>query len=231
MSYFPMYIELKDAPCLVAGGGRIAARKVEVLLDFGAEITVVAPRLTQELRENPKIKAVARPFQEKAIEGMTLVVAATEDGELNHQISALCRKKKIFVNAVDQKADCTFIFPAYVKRGQVTAAVTTGGSSPALAKYLKREIEKVIPKQIGTLAESLERLRPYVKATLSEEKQRAWVFEKLFETGHFRLNQGQENAQLFDRTEVDNLIKEAQNEYPNRNQGIEAGHGSGQRGL
>ena len=220
MSYFPMYIELKEAPCLVVGGGRIAWRKVEVLLDFGAEVTVVAPILIKELKQNLKIRAITRPFQKGDIEEMTLVVAATENEELNHRISVLCREKNIPVNAVDQKADCTFIFPAYVKHGQVTAAVTTGGSSPALAKHLKREIEKVIPKRIGELAEELERFRPYVKERLLEEQQRAWVFQKLFKTGCFRLNQCSIKEGLFGRAEVDNLIEEAQHVYPNRNQGV-----------
>ena len=220
MSYFPMYIELKEAPCLVVGGGRLAWRKVEVLLDFGAEVTVVAPILIKELKQNLKIRAITRPFQKGDIEEMALVVAATENEELNHRISVLCRKKNIPVNAVDQKEDCTFIFPAYVKHGQVTAAVTTGGSSPALAKYLKREIEKVIPKRIGELAEELERFRPYVKERLLEEQQRAWVFQKLFETGCFRLSQCPTKSGLFGRAEVDNLIEEAQHVYPNRNQGV-----------
>lgn len=222
MSYFPMYVELEGMPCLVAGGGLVAVRKAEVLLDFGARVRVVAPELDERLKCNPRIQAFARRFQAQDVEGMGLVVAATEKAELNHEISLLCREKRIPVNAVDQKEDCTFIFPSYVKRGQVTAAVTTGGASPALARHLKGQLEMAVPWEMGALAEAIEKIRPFVKDRLPMEGQRRQVFERLLETGLLKLNGCQDGAELgvFCQAEAERLIKEAQDADSNRNQGL-----------
>lgn len=229
MSYFPMYIELKDAPCLVVGGGKVALRKVEVLLEFGAKVYVVAPEIAEELRKNTKVLCGIRPFQETDLKEMTLVVAATGNTALNHEISLLCREKKIPVNAVDQKEDCTFIFPSYVKRGEVTAAVTSGGLSPVLTQYLKKQIEEQMPEEIGIAAEALGEVRPYVKAALPGEEQKKLVYKRLLELGLSgkglveqkdfasgtceRENSKQENSgqikNRFDQEIVDRLIEEA----------------------
>lgn len=200
MAYFPMYIELENVRCLIAGGGSVAARKASVLLDFGAEVWMVAPNIQESLRANPKITCLLRQFQAQDLEGAGLVVAATDDKELNHEISVQCRKRRIPVNAVDQKEDCTFIFPSYVKQGPVTAAVTSGGTSPAAAQYLKRQIEESFPQNLGDVAQLLGEVRPYVKRTLETEDQRKWVYERLLETG---LLNGR-----FTRKDVESLIEE-----------------------
>lgn len=219
MSYFPMYIELKNASCLVVGGGQVAVRKVEVLLDFGAQVRVVAPKIDERLKNNPQIQCVAREFGVRDIEGMALVVAATGQGALNHEISLLCKKQRIPVNAVDQKEDCTFIFPSYVKRGEVTAAVTTGGASPTLARYLKNQLEHVIPWGIGTLAQALEGIRPLIKDRVPEEKQRKRIYKRLLETGLDNINRdlGETELERVCQTEAERLIREAQDGYTNRN--------------
>jgi len=198
-----MYIDLKDAPCLVVGGGKVALRKVEVLLDFGANVSVVAPEITGELQQKPGVHCRIRPFEEKDIDGMALVVAAAGEAGLNHRISLLCKAQKIPVNAVDQKEDCTFLFPAYVKRKEVTAAVTSGGASPVLSQYLKRKIEEQMPENIGNVAEALGKVRPQVKAALSAEQQRKMAYQKLLELGL----SGQEQAD-FPPEAVERIIKE-----------------------
>lgn len=179
MSYFPMYVELKDCPCLIAGGGSVAARKVKTLLEFGADITVIAPDLAESIANNPDIKAIRRKFCEEDLEGASLVVAATGDVAVNHRIAGLCRERRIPVNAVDQKEDCSFIFPSYVKKGEVTAAVTSGGLSPVITQYLKEQIRRLMPEYIGELAEELGRIRPVVKAALPTEAQRRAVYAEL----------------------------------------------------
>ncbi len=200
MAYFPMYIELEHVGCLIVGGGQVAVRKAEVLLDFGAGVTVVAPDIHADLRRNPKIICLLRQFQVQDLENTGLVVAATDDKELNHEISLQCRKRRIPVNTVDQKEDCTFIFPSYVKQGPVTAAVTSGGTSPVAAQYLKRQIEESFPQNLGDVAQLLGEVRPYVKRALETEEQRKRVYERLLETG--LLNGG------FTRNDVENLIEE-----------------------
>lgn len=230
MAYFPMYIELEHVNCLIVGGGQVAVRKAEVLLDFGAGITVVAPDIHADLRKNPNIICLLRQFQVQDLEDAGLVVAATDDKVLNHEISVQCRKRRIPVNAVDQKEDCTFIFPSYVKQGPVTAAVTSGGTSPAAAQYLKRRIEESFPQNLGDVAQLLGEVRPYVKRALETEDQRKKVYERLLDTG--LLNGG------FTRNDVENLIEEVKknkdgggNEDSNWNQRIQTGCGSGPTGL
>lgn len=182
MSYFPMYIELKDRPCLIAGGGSVALRKVLTLLEFGADITVIAPDLTEGIQNQKGITVIRRGFCEEDLKGAELVVAATDDAAVNRRIAELCRARKIPVNAVDQKEDCSFIFPSYVKKGEVTAAVTSGGLSPVITQYLKERIGQLMPEYIGALAEELGRIRPVVKAALPTEAQRRAVYAELLET-------------------------------------------------
>ena len=122
MAYFPMFVQLKNKKCLVIGGGRIALRKIEVLKDFEADVTVIAPEMIPQIRQIDKIRRIFRTFMEEDFKEAELVVAATNDQKVNSEISKICMQRKIPVNAVDQKEDCSFIFPSYVKEGEVVDA-------------------------------------------------------------------------------------------------------------
>ena len=137
MAYFPMFVQLKNKKCLVIGGGRIALRKIEVLKDFEADVTVIAPEMIPQIRQIDKIRRIFRTFMEEDFKEAELVVAATNDPKVNSEISKICMQRKIPVNAVDQKEDCSFIFPSYVKEGEVVAAFSSGGQSPMITQYLK----------------------------------------------------------------------------------------------
>ena len=141
MAYFPMFVQLKNKKCLVIGGGRIALRKIEVLKDFEADVTVIAPEMITQIRQIDKIRRIFRTFMEEDFKDADLVVAATDDQKINSEISQICRQQKIPVNAVDQKEDCSFIFPSYVKEGEVVAAFSSGGQSPLITQYLKEKIK------------------------------------------------------------------------------------------
>lgn len=223
MSYFPLYISLEHASCLIAGGGSVALRKARVLLDFEAKVTVVAPRIHENLKKDPEVTCLLRKFQAQDLDDRKLVVAATDDKKLNHYISVLCRQRKIPVNAVDQIEDCTFLFPAYVKQGPVTAAVSSGGTSPVVCQYVKKLMEHGIPQNLGTLSQRLGELRPYVKKALETEAQRKQVYEGLLGIG---LLQGG-----FCQADVERLIEEAKHGDFNWNQGVEIGDGPGQPGV
>ena len=147
MAFFPMFIELKNASCLIVGGGKVAYRKAIVLKDFGADITIVSPIISEDIKRDRKIICLEKYFEDADLEERTLVVAATDDKELNHSIAQLCLKRKIPVNAVDQIEDCSFIFPSYVKEKNVVAAVSSGGNSPVITQYLKSRIKKMMSRK------------------------------------------------------------------------------------
>ena len=117
MAYFPLFISLEGLPCLVIGGGRVALRKIRTLSEFGAQITVVAPEILPELEALSGLRLIRRRFEEKDLEHMSLVFAASSDQECNRKAARLARKKGIRVNAADLPEECDFFFPALGKRG------------------------------------------------------------------------------------------------------------------
>lgn len=180
MAYFPMFIELKDRCCLVAGGGKVALRKVETLRDFGAKLTVVAPSILPEIRAMEGVVCREKYFEKSDLKGQELVVASTDDPEQNHRISQVCQEEKIWVNAVDQKEDCTFIFPAYLKEGEVVAAFSSGGKSPVITQYLKSRIQPAMTPLLGELAEMLGDLREELRGTGSESVRKS-IYQEILE--------------------------------------------------
>ena len=205
MAYFPMFVQLKKKKCLVIGGGKIALRKIEVLKDFEADITVIAPEMIPQIRQIDKIRRIFRTFMEEDFKEAELVVAATNDPKvnseiskicmqrkipvnavdqkINHEISQICRRKKIPVNAVDQKEDCSFIFPSYVKEGEVVAAFSSGGQSPLITQYLKEKIKPDLNKELGQLAQILGSLRKIAKSCIATEQERKAFYKELLQIG------------------------------------------------
>lgn len=183
MSYFPLFMELKDRDCLVVGGGRVAWRKVKVLMDFGARVSVVAPEIISEIGELGPDQLLEREFLDDDVWGRILVVAATDDETLNQRISRLCQARSIPVNVVDQIQDCSFIFPAYVKRGEVVAAFSSGGQSPVMTQYLKSQIKPVMTEELGELAACLGSLRDVVHSSVQTETARKHLYEELLQLG------------------------------------------------
>lgn len=183
MAYFPMFVQLKHKKCLVIGGGNVALRKIQVLKDFEADVTVIAPEMNSQIRQIPKICRIFRSFMEEDFEQADLVVAATDDKDVNHAISVICRQRKIPVNAVDQKEDCSFIFPSYVKEGEVVAAFSSGGQSPVITQYLKKEIKPVLTNELGQIAQTLGTLRTMAKECIETEELRKAFYQELLRIG------------------------------------------------
>lgn len=205
MSYFPMYIELKDRPCLVVGGGRIALRKVEVLRDFGASVTVVSPEILPEIKAMKGVSCLERGFENADLAGRELVVAATDEKRLNRDIAASCRAAKIPVNAVDQAEDCSFIFPAYLKEGEVVASFSSGGLSPVITQYLKEQLRPVLTPLLGRIAACLGALRPGMGQRTGSEAQRKKIYREL-------LRIGLEKAAVPSEAEIEETIEKYRNE-------------------
>ena len=166
MQYFPMFFDLNQRPCLVVGGGDVAARKVSLLHRAGGDITVISPQLCESLRGRlaaSEITHVAREFQDADLVNYVLVVAATDNKEINRQVSQLAQQKNIPVNVVDQPNLCTFVVPSIIDRSPVQVAVSTGGASPVLARLLRSQLETMIPASYGRLAALMEEFRGAVK--------------------------------------------------------------------
>lgn len=183
MAYFPMFVQLKNKKCLVIGGGRIALRKIEVLKDFEADVTVIAPEMIPQIRQIDKIRRIFRTFMEEDFKEAELVVVATNDPKVNSEISKICMQRKIPVNAVDQKEDCSFIFPSYVKEGEVVAAFSSGGQSPMITQYLKEKIKPNLTEELGQIAQILGSLRAFAKSCIATEQQRKAFYKELLQIG------------------------------------------------
>ena len=188
MAYFPMFVDMTERECLIVGGGNVAYRKVMVMLDFGAKVTVVAEDICDELRKltiddtankENRITFIKRRFERKDCDGMEMVIAATDDNALNHEIAEYCKAKGIMVNAVDQKADCSFIFPSYIKEKNLVAAFSSGGNSPVLTQYLKGKEQEILTSFLGELNEYMGQIREKVIAKYDTEAERKRVFKEI----------------------------------------------------
>ena len=144
--YFPMFIDLTDRKIFVAGGGRIARRRIEALVKFGADIHVAAPRVCPEialLAGEGKIKTVLREYRSSDLDGMEFAIAATDDREVNRAVYEECRKRGIPVNVAADKTLCDFYFPALVLTDDVVIGIGSGGESPGRVKEVRQRIEKL----------------------------------------------------------------------------------------
>lgn len=180
MGYFPFFVELSGEEGLIVGGGTVALRKVQKLLPYGPRLTVAAPELCPELRAIPGLTLVQEPFVPAMLSGKRFVISATGDRAENRRIAQLCRAQDILVNVVDDKEACTFLFPALVKKGELSIGISTGGASPTGAVYLKEQISRLVPDNFDELLAWLASLREPVKAVFPEERRRAEVFSRLF---------------------------------------------------
>ena len=179
MAYFPFFVDLEGQRGLIVGGGTVALRKAEKLLPYGPALTVVAPEPVSELAALP-VELTRREFQPEDLDRADFVIAATDNEEENHRISALCQGRKIPVNVVDDKEACSFLFPALVRRGNLSVGVSTGGSSPTAAIWLKEQIEGLLPEQTEEILTWLEAQRPLLKERLPDQRARAVCFARLF---------------------------------------------------
>jgi siroheme synthase-like protein len=184
--FYPLFVDLLDRPVLVVGGGAIAERKVQTLLEAGAAVTLVAPDVTEGLRVLGnvfRIRIHRRVFQESDLNGAFLVISATDDAQTQTQVANAARSQGIMVNTVDQPALCDFIVPAVVRHGDVVVAISTSGKSPALAAALREKIEGVITPDAGRAARVLGEIRREVHDRFPEPAQRKQVFERIVNSG------------------------------------------------
>jgi uroporphyrin-III C-methyltransferase/precorrin-2 dehydrogenase/sirohydrochlorin ferrochelatase len=184
MDYFPIFLSLKQQPCLVIGGGEIAARKIRLLAKADANITVIAEHFCESVRlieKNQMLRLQQKTFSSEDITDYRLVVSATNNVLLNESVAKLCTRQQILVNVIDNPELCSFIFPAIIDRSPVIAAISTGGVSPVLARLLRAKIETVIPAQFGQLAQLAAKFRLAVKQKINQAPQRRIFWEKILQ--------------------------------------------------
>ena len=181
MEYFPFYMDIENVRCLVVGGGKTALHKINVLLPFKPVITVTAPEICGEILKIPGIETRERGFEERDLDDVKFVISATNDSSLNRRIYELCLERNIPINSVDDKQSCTFIFPAIVKKKSVTAAVSTGGKSPAGARFLKLLIDDALDDNALNAVEILGEYREKIQSSLSSADKRRQAFEALLD--------------------------------------------------
>jgi siroheme synthase-like protein len=182
----PFYIaclKLKGRRCLVVGGGEIGLEKVEGLLACDASVTLIAPDAGEALRELARegsIEWCERAYEGAAdLEGAFLVIAATDDTEVNIAVFNDAERRAMLVNVVDVPPLCNFILPAIVRNGPIAIAISTAGASPALAKRMKREVQEHFGERYATLALLLNEVRGWAKATLATYQERKQFFEEI----------------------------------------------------
>ena len=208
MAYFPFYMDIAGKRGVILGGGRVAAGKIAALLPFAPQLVCIAPVICDEIErlaetgtEEPgSLRLISRRAKEADLEGAFFVIAATDSPETNAWAAKLCREKGILINAVDDRKNCSFYFPALVKRGSVVVGISTGGCSPAAASWLRRKAERMVPEEMGAAVERLGELRDRVKESVPQAEERAELLKRLFSSC------GERNFQVTDG-ELEELLE------------------------
>ncbi|GAA0398777.1 siroheme synthase CysG [Cocleimonas flava] len=180
MKHFPIFINVKDRHCLVVGGGPVASRKVDSLLKSEAIVTVISPDIHNDLQQNADSKRITilrRPYEHTDIVRAFLVVAATNDINVNQEIAKAANDANILVNVANDPDAGSFLFPSVLDRSPVTVAISTGGASPVLARQLRMKLETMIPSACGRLAAITEEYREKVKQVFPIQQQRKEFWE------------------------------------------------------
>ncbi|RUM57451.1 MAG: bifunctional precorrin-2 dehydrogenase/sirohydrochlorin ferrochelatase [Persephonella sp.] len=163
MAYFPLFIDLKDKNILIVGGGKVAERKIDVLLQFLPNITVITKEIKseriKELYEKNKIRLKLKPFDMEDLKDRDLVIVAVDNIPLQEKIYRECVKRKIPVNSVDSLDFCSFIFPAIVREDDIVIGISTSGKAPSLAGKLKEIIRDCLPENLKSVLKDMVRLR------------------------------------------------------------------------
>jgi precorrin-2 dehydrogenase / sirohydrochlorin ferrochelatase len=177
MAYYPIFLNLSGRRCVVVGGGPVAERKIEGLLEAGASVTVVSPALTTKLKtlvKEKKIRHFMRDYRKGDLSGYRLALVATDDGQVNRAVYEEAQELDVFINSADDPAHCDFILPSVLRRGELQVAVASGGSSPALSRMIREELEKYFTEDYAALSELVAEVRRELKENNVSVDSEAW---------------------------------------------------------
>jgi len=169
ITYYPVFLNVEGKKCVVVGGGQVAWRKVKVLLEHGADVEVISPDLCPELAklvQGREIHALTREYQAGDLKNAFVTIAATDSGDINQRVVVEARRRAVLVNVVDDAGNSDFIVPSYLRRGELTIAVSTGGKSPALARKIRSRLEKELGDEYALVV----RLIGEVRAEIRQQK-------------------------------------------------------------
>jgi len=209
--FYPVFLNLQDRPVLVVGGGAVAERKVESLLESDARVTLVSPEATNALCKHAEAGRIIwhrRRFDLSDLIDVCIVISATDDVAVQTEVAAAAAYRNIPVNTVDKPELCTFIVPSVLRRGGVTVAISTGGRSPSMAAALRTRIETVITEDVERATDLMGELRKEVHQRFQDADQRKRVFERIIESGIIDWIGEYDNAAALER--VRRIIDEAQ---------------------
>jgi len=184
MKLYPLFADLRGRDVLVVGGGDVAARKCRALLDAGAVVTIGAPELNEalsKLRGAGAIRHVAGRFDYSWLDGVWLVVTATDDARVNRRVAAAATRRRILINVVDDGSLSSFHVPAIVDRSPLQIAISSGGAAPMLARSLRERLEILLDHALGPMASLLERTRSAIRARYREPFARRSFYQRIFD--------------------------------------------------
>ena len=188
--YYPAFLNLEDKKTVVVGGGKVAERKILGLLNAQAEVTVVSPVITKRLEKEEqkgRIRHICRKYRKGDLKNAFLVIAATDSEETNEKVS---RDAPCLVNVVDTPKFCNFIVPSILQRGPLTIAISTGGISPAFARSLRKDLEKMYGRELSDYLMSLQRIRAQAMAAIPDKKKRTRFLKAVASENMLKLLKG-----------------------------------------
>lgn len=204
MSFYPMYVDIEGSKCVVVGGGDVATRKVMSLVECNAAVLVVSPKITPEiecLANDKRIAIEHRDYIEGDIEGATLAIIATDDPALNKRISQEARDKNIPINVVDTPEICTFIVPSIIRRGDLIISISTSGSCPALAKTIRKDLQKQFGEEYAEFCNILRQFRADLADKYDKQEDRAEVLQKLIDSNAIELIKADKSEEVKERVD------------------------------
>ncbi|VAX22161.1 Siroheme synthase / Precorrin-2 oxidase / Sirohydrochlorin ferrochelatase / Uroporphyrinogen-III methyltransferase [hydrothermal vent metagenome] len=179
---YPLFLDINGKPCLIVGGGAVAFRKAMALLKCGAKVSVVAPELTEKMKElvdSKKITYIPGFFKPEHMEGVTLAFGCTDMPEVNRAVYVVAVARGVLVNIVDQPKLCSFMVPAVVRRGDLSLAISTSGKSPAVAKKARKSLEKEFGEEWAVYLDMMGKARETVLKTIDDQARRETIFNNL----------------------------------------------------
>jgi precorrin-2 dehydrogenase / sirohydrochlorin ferrochelatase len=182
VKYYPIFLDLRGLKVVVVGGGTVAERKVRTLLQYGAKVVVVSPRLTSRLKgpaRKGSIRYRKRTYRAQDLQGATMVLATTDDRNIQQIIARDARQRRILVNVADRVELCDFIAPSILKRGDLTIAFSTGGASPGLAQQLRRDLGQQFGQAYAVFLRWMGPVRQEIFRTIPSQTKRRRLFHRI----------------------------------------------------